>query len=464
MRDNQSTFFSKLSMSSARQLAFLALRQIMYHKAFTDVALDRVLHKSGLKGSDRGLVAELVYGTVRRQKTLDAIINQFGNKPVEQQPPDLRVLLQLGLYQIRYLDSIPPSAAVNTTVELAKTNKLGQLAGVVNGCLRQYLRSEEKDGDPLVLPDEQPARFALQYSFPEWLIETWLGQFGEAETAQLCEWFNTPATLDIRVNPLKNSVENLQVLLDKSGVKCEAIANLPNALRLTEKRGMIQDLPGYKEGWWTIQDASAQLVSHLLNPQPKEVIIDACAAPGGKTTHIAELMGDEGTIWASDKYKSRINKIEQNARRLELSMIRTLIGDSREYPQFRQMADRVLLDVPCSGLGTLHKRPDIRWQQNPDKIAELTQLQSELLQAGSKWVKPHGCLVYSTCTINPAENVAIAEKFLTENPDWEIAKPTEESPAYLFASEKGWIEVLPHKHDMDGFFMVKFQKSVSDES
>ncbi|AFY40069.1 sun protein [[Leptolyngbya] sp. PCC 7376] len=450
-------------MSSARQLAFLALRQIMYHKAFTDVALDRVLRKSGLRGSDRGLVAELVYGTVRRQKTLDAIINQVGKKPIEQQPPDLRVLLQLGLYQIRYLDSIPASAAVNTSVELAKENKLGQLAGVVNGCLRQYLRLQDKNGDPLILPEAQPEKFALQYSFPEWLIKTWLGQFGEAETAQLCEWFNQPSTLDIRINPLKNSVEHVQVLLNNAGVKCEVIANLPNALRLTEKRGMIQDLPGYKEGWWTIQDASAQLVSHLLDPQPREVIIDACAAPGGKTTHIAELMGDEGTIWASDKYKARINKIEQNARRLNLSMIRTLIGDSREYPQFRQMADRVLLDVPCSGLGTLHKRPDIRWQQNPDKIAELTQFQLELLQAGSKWVKPSGSLVYSTCTINPAENVAIANKFLKENPNWHIAKPDENSPAYSFASEEGWVEVLPHKHDMDGFFMVKFQKSANDE-
>ena len=445
-------------MSSARKLAFIALRQIMYHKAFTDVALDRVLHKSGLKGSDRGLVAELVYGTVRRQKTLDAIINQFGNKPVEQQPPDLRVLLQLGLYQIRYLDSIPPSAAVNTTVELAKENRLGKLAGVVNGCLRQYLRSQDKNGDPLILPEEQPTKLALKHSFPEWLIETWLGQFGETETEALCEWFNKPATLDIRVNPLKSSLETLQTLFNNAGVKCEAIANLPNALRLTEKRGMIQNLPGYKEGWWTIQDASAQLVTHLLDPQPKEVIIDACAAPGGKTTHIAELMGDEGTVWASDKYKSRINKIEQNARRLDLSMIRTLIGDSREYPQFRQMADRVLLDVPCSGLGTLHKRPDIRWQQNPDKIAELTQLQLELLEAGSKWVKPDGYLVYSTCTINPAENVAIASKFLEQNPDWQIVKPEESSPASSFVSESGWIEVLPHKHDMDGFFMVKLQR------
>lgn len=444
-------------MSSARQLAFIALRQIMYHNAYTDVALDRVLHKSGLKGSDRALVAELVYGTVRRQKTLDAIIDQLGNKPVGEQPPDLRTLLQLGLYQIRYLDTIPASAAVNTSVDIAKDNKLGQLAGVVNGCLRQYLRSQEKEGDPLVLPTENPARLALQYSFPEWLIDTWVEQFGAAETEALCTWFNQPSQLDIRVNTLRTSVEQVQKVLTDAGLNVAAIANLPTGLRLLEKRGMIQDLPGYKEGWWTIQDASAQLVTHLLDPQPGEVIIDACAAPGGKTTHIAEKMEDRGTIWASDKYKARINKVEQNVDRLNISMVRTLIGDSREYPQFRQMADRVLLDVPCSGLGTLHKRPDIRWQQTPQKIAELTKLQAELIEAGSKWVKPGGHLVYATCTINPAENWAIAEKFLADHPNWKISKPTENSPAFPYATEEGWVQVLPHKHDMDGFFMVKLQ-------
>lgn len=446
-------------MSSARQLAFLALRQIMYHNAYTDVALDRVLHKSQLQGSDRALVAELVYGTVRRQKTLDAILNRFGKKPIDQQPPDLRVLLQLGLYQLRYLDSVPPSAAVNTTVELAKLNKLGQLAGVVNGCLRQYLREQEKQGDPLTLPTQVGDRLAVQYSFPEWLIEQWLTQFGETDTEALCTWFNQPAQLDLRVNPLCSSVEKVQKLFHNAGVKTEAIANLPNALRLVEKRGTIQDLPGYKEGWWTIQDASAQLVTHLLDPQPREVIIDACAAPGGKTTHIAELMGDQGTIWASDKYKARVSKIEQNARRLKLSMIRTLVGDSCEYPQFRQMADRVLLDVPCSGLGTVHKRPDIRWQQNPQKIADLIELQKRLLEAGSKWVKPKGYLVYSTCTLNPAENWAIAAQFLETHPNWQIVKPEENSPAYPYANETGWVEVLPHKHNMDGFFMVKLQVS-----
>ncbi|WP_024545442.1 16S rRNA (cytosine(967)-C(5))-methyltransferase [Picosynechococcus sp. NKBG15041c] len=445
-------------MSSARQLAFLALRQIMYHNAYTDVALDRVLHKSNLAGSDRALVAELVYGTVRRQKTLDALINQLGKKPIEQQPPDLRVLLQLGLYQLRYLDQIPPSAAVNTSVEIAKTNKLGQLAGVVNGCLRAYLRQQEQQGDPLQFPENEIDRLALTYSFPEWLIAQWLEQFGAAETAQLCQWFNQPAQLDLRVNPLRANVGTVQKVLTDAGIKVEAIAQIPNALRLVEKRGLIQELPGYREGWWTIQDASAQLVTHLLDPQPGEVIIDACAAPGGKTTHIAEKMQDQGTIWACDKYQARINKVEQNARRLKLSMIRTLMGDSRSYSQFRNMADRVLLDVPCSGLGTLHKRPDIRWQQSPAKIAELTTLQGELLATGSTWVKPGGYLVYATCTLNPAENEAIAQQFLGTHPDWHIVPPAEDSPVFPYSQPEGWLQVVPHRHQMDGFFMVKLQR------
>lgn len=219
MGDNQPTTFLSDLMSSARQLAFLALRQIMYHNAYTDVALDRVLHKSNLTGSDRALVAELVYGTVRRQKTLDAIIDQLGKKPIDQQPPDLRVLLQLGLYQLRYLDQIPPSAAVNTSVEIAKTNKLGQLAGVVNGCLRGYLRQRDKGHDPLQLPEAAAERLALQYSFPEWLIGQWLEQFGAEETEQLCQWFNRPAQLDLRVNPLRRMSPLSRISSTRQGSK-----------------------------------------------------------------------------------------------------------------------------------------------------------------------------------------------------------------------------------------------------
>lgn len=443
-------------MSSARQLAFLALRQISCHNAFTDIALDRVLHNSELQSNDRALVAELVYGTVRRQKTLDALIDQLGRKPVEQQPPDLRIILQLGLYQLRYLDTVPPSAAVNTSVDIAKDNNLGKLAGVVNGCLRQYLRTLEKSGDPLKLPGEnQTSRLALQYSFPEWLIQQWLDRFGLEETESLCQWFNQPAHIDMRINVMRSSVAEVQQALANTGATIATIEHLPNCLRLLEKRGMIQALPGYQEGWWTIQDASAQLVTHLLDPQPGETVIDACAAPGGKTTHIAELMKNQGILWAGDRYQSRVNKIQQNANRLGLSMIRTLVGDSRELGQFNQTADRVLLDVPCSGLGTLHKRPDIRWQQNPQKIQALTRLQRELLAACSAWVKPYGYLVYATCTLNPDENQAIIRQFLQSHPQWQIMPPPVGSPTSAYATPDGWVEVFPHKHNMDGFFMVK---------
>ena len=206
-----------------------------------------------------------------------------------------------------------------------------------------------------------------------------------------------------------------------------------------------------------IQDSSAQLVSHLLNPQPYQTIIDACAAPGGKTAHMAELMGDEGIIWACDRYKSRLKKIEKNIQRLQLKSVKILMGDIRKLSQFNNCVDSILLDVPCSGLGTLHKRPDIRWKQTLNKIKELSILQSQLLQETAHWVKSKGTLVYATCTINPRENEDIIKTFLEKNPSWKIITPS--LPWMdIYTTKEGWLKILPHSHDMDGFFMVKLQK------
>ena len=449
-------------MQNPRQLAFLALRDVWKKGAYTDIALGRVLDNSNLASVDRGLVCELVYGIVRRRRSLDALIDQLGTKKAEQQPPDLRIILQLGLYQLRYLDQIPPSAAVNTTVELTKENKLKPLAGVVNGLLRAYLRRAEK-GDPLQLPATAVQRLGVLHSFPDWIVEMFIQQFGEEETDRLLAWFNQSPTIDLRVNILKTSLEQLESTLTDAGVTVSRIAHLPQALRLTGNRGSIEKLPGFAEGWWTIQDGSAQLVTHLLEPQRGETVIDACAAPGGKTTHIAELMGDEGKIWGcdrrsrakGDRQAKRLEKVRENAQRLQLQSISLCAGDSRNFPQFKAVADRVLLDAPCSGLGTLHKRPDIRWRQTPDNISHLPQLQQELLAEAATWVKLDGALVYSTCTLNSSENEEVIRGFLETHPQWQIQHPSPNSPAYPFAHSSGWIKVLPHQHLMDGFFMVK---------
>lgn len=449
----------KKTVTDVRQCALTILQAIGQHHVYSDIALDQGLRERQLSPQERGLVTEFVYGIVRRQRSLDALIDQLANTPPHQQPPNLRLILRLGLYQLRYLSHIPPSAAVNTSVELAKKNGFKGLAGVVNGILRQYLRLSEVKDDPLILPSHPVQRLGILYSFPDWLIELWLQEWGETETEALCQAFNQVPSIDLRINPLKNSLDYLKNAFTSANIPFSDLDFLPNGLRLTEGNRQIRYLPLFAEGGWIVQEASAQLVGYLLDPQPEEVIIDACAAPGGKTTHIAELMGDTGIIWACDRTASRLKKVQQNMHRLQLQSIRLQEGDSREYPLFREKANRVLLDVPCSGLGTLHRHPEIRWRQNPEKIQELAQLQKELLAEAATWVKPQGVLVYATCTLNKQENENVVLNFLENHPQWRIEFPAPSFPAPSLVSETGWLKILPHRHQMDGFFMVKLRKN-----
>ena len=460
------------SIPNSRTLAFLALKNVYQKKAYTDLALNRVIKSvdksAEISQSDRSFACELVYGIVRRQRTLDALIDLLGKKKAAQQPPDLRIILHLGLYQLRYLDRIPTSAAVNTSVELAKEQGIAKLGGVVNGLLRGYIRQAQKS-DPLQLPDNAITRLGIKHSFPDSIVETWLEQLPIEEVEQLLAWFNRAPKIDLRVNILKTTVSKVEAALKNAGISVERIPNLPQALRL-KSAGAVTELPGYKQGWWVIQDSSAQLVSHLLNPQPEETIIDACAAPGGKTTHIAELMQDTGLIIACDRATKRLNKVRENAARLQLHSIEIEPGDSRDRAEFTNLADKVVLDAPCSGLGTLHKRPDIRWRQTSHAIRELFELQRELLEEAATWVKPQGILVYATCTLNVLENEKVIQSFLANNSNWRIQTDsnkivqtrqanTEETSADLLVKNwltaEGWIKVYPHRYDMDGFFMVR---------
>jgi 16S rRNA (cytosine967-C5)-methyltransferase len=230
-------------------------------------------------------------------------------------------------------------------------------------------------------------------------------------------------------------------------------------LRFSGNVGAISHLPGYDAGLWTIQDSSAQLVTHLLDPQLGEVIIDACAAPGGKTTHIAELMSNTGKVLALDKTASRLKKLHQSLDRLQLSNVEILTGDSCGFTELTNTADRVLLDAPCSGLGTLHRRADARWQKTPAQIHELAQLQAKLLANTATWVKPGGVLVYATCTVCAIENEDVILPFLANHPDWQIELPPTNSSLANLISEQGWIKVWLHRQQMDGFFMVKLRRS-----
>ncbi len=451
-----------ITSQNPRQLALIALGDIYRRGAYTDIALDRVLIKSDLKNNDRALVCELVYGIVRRKRTLDSLIDRLATKKADRQPPALRIILHLGLYQLRYVDRVPDSAAVNTSVELAKENGLNKLSGVVNGLLRQYIRLANGGEDPLKLPADPLTSLAVKYSFPDWILEIWRENLELEAIEKLCQWFNKPPAIDLRVNILITSIETVEAALVKAGVTVSRVPHLPQTLRMVGGVGAIPKLPGFNEGWWTVQDSSAQLVSYLLDPQPGETVIDACAAPGGKTTHIAEIMGDKGTIWAVDRATKRLAKVEENARRLQLKSIQILSADSTSLSKFNNKADRVLVDAPCSGLGTLHRHPDIRWRQKPEQIEELVILQQKILDRSAAWVKPEGILVYATCTLNLRENERIIRSFLDYNPDWRIAMPDSNSPVAAFCDRHGMVKVWPHVRNMDGFFMVKLQKRRED--
>ena len=444
--------------TQARQVALNALLQVQAG-AYTDVALHRALGKQPeLSAQDRAFVTALVYGSVRRQRTLDGLITQLGTKPAEKQPPVLRLVLHLGLYQLRYLQAVPPAAAVNTSVDLAKANGLGKLSGVVNGLLRQYDRATAAGADPLVLPDHAITALGVRHSYPDWLVALWVDQLGLDEAEQLCEWFNQVPAIDLRVNPSRTTVDTVLGALAAAGIPAQRLRGLPWGLRLSQPPGALTSLPGYHQGWWTVQDASAQLVGHVVDPEPGHRVLDMCAAPGGKATHLAELMGETGLVWACDRTASRLRKVTLNSQRLGLTTLHTHLGDSTELPQFHHQADRVLVDAPCSGLGTLHRHADARWRQHPAAIASLVTLQRALLTEGARCTKPDGHLVYATCTLHPDENAGVIQHFLEHHSDWAIQPLALELPFGLASMTEQGLQLWPHRHHQDGFFIAKLAR------
>ncbi|MGB8698175.1 MAG: 16S rRNA (cytosine(967)-C(5))-methyltransferase, partial [Thermosynechococcaceae cyanobacterium] len=428
------------------------------HKgAFADVALDRVLSGHRLSDADRRLLTELVYGCVRRMRSLDHLIDQLAQKPARNQPPDVRTVLHLGLYQLRYLQHIPASAAVHTTVELFKQNRLSGLTGFANGVLRQYLRLQEKQ-DPLSLPADPLERLGVLHSYPAWILQVWAESIGLEGTEALCQTLNQSPAIDLRINPLKTDRETVQAALADQGIATVLLPNLPQALRIVGNPGSIRDLAGYEPGWWMVQDASAQLVGHWVNPHPGATVIDLCAAPGGKTTHLLELMQGQGTVWACDRTASRLRRLQQNLDRLAINNVKLWQGDSRSLPPEMPLADYVLLDAPCSGLGTLHRHADARWRISPDNVQELSVLQNELLEAASQQVKSNGVIVYATCTLHPQENEAVIQHFLATHPHWRLEATPDTAIATAFASETGWVKIWPHQRAMDGFFMARLRQ------
>jgi len=383
--------------------------------SFADVALERIFNLYSFKSIDKALITELSYGAIRQRYYLDCWIDHLGKVPAKKQPPLLRWLLHLGLYQVLKMKRIPPAAAINTTVELAKTHHLKKLAPVVNGILRSALRSKERG---LLLPksNNPSLELAKNESLPVWLAEELIAWKGVEHAQQIAKAFNSVSPIDIRVNKLRADLKEVKEIFDSCGIHNQVIPNCPYGLEVRAGVGEPKKWPGYEEGKWSVQDRSSQLIAPLLGALPGEKILDACAAPGGKSTHIAELINNNGKIWSVDRSSRRSKKISANSERLGTKCLQLLVADSNEllvkHPEWKCFFDRILIDAPCSGLGTLARHPDARWRMNKDNIQELVSLQSQLINSLSPLLKSGGKLVYSTCTIHPDENFNQIKNFL----------------------------------------------------
>ncbi len=382
--------------------------------AYADVALERKLQKYSLKTADRALVKEISFGAIRNRQILDSWVDYLAKVPSIKQPPLLRWLFHVGLYQIFYMDRIPAAAAVNTSVELAKSGKLSRLAPVVNGVLRAALRAKAS-GVNLPISTNDVEGLSQKHSMPVWLVEKFIHWRGIDGAEDIASASNEVPPIDLRVNRLKSNPRTLMEKFEAVGLGCNFIEGCPYGLRIDSGSGDIRQWPGYKEGFWCVQDSCSQWIVPLLTPKPGECVLDACSAPGGKTTQLAELMDDKGELWAVDRSSERLTRVTENAKRLALTSVRTLAVDAMLLHQIRTSPtsfDKILLDVPCSGLGTLARHPDARWRITPKQIKELVILQANLLESLLSLLKPGGRMVYSTCTINPDENSGQIQAFL----------------------------------------------------
>ena len=405
---------SPLQGLEARKAAWEVI-QAVGAGAFADVALERIFNLYSFKSIDKALITELAYGAVRQRYFLDCWIDLLGKVSAKKQPPLLRWLLHLGLYQIFKMERIPPSAAINTTVELAKNNYLSKLAPVVNGILRAALRNKEK-GFQLPKSNNPSLELAKNESLPLWLTDELIAWKGVEDAFKIAKSFNTISPIDIRVNKLRADLKDVKENFDSCGIKNKLIQNCPYGLEVPAGIGEPKKWPGYAEGKWSVQDRSSQLIAPFLGALAGEKILDACAAPGGKSTHIAELINNQGEIWSVDRSSRRVKKILANSERLGTKCLQLLVADANElldiHPEWEDYFHRILIDAPCSGLGTLSRHPDARWRMNKDNIQELVVLQSQLLKSLAPLLKSGGKLVYSTCTIHPDENFNQIKNFL----------------------------------------------------
>lgn len=418
---------------------------------------DVLRERTHFSKKDRALLQVLVYGVLRWRGRLDWIIDYFSKTRLNKINPKVLNILRLGLFQIIYLDRIPVSAAVNTSVEMTKTVAASWIVGYVNGLLRNAVR-EYKD---VVFPDvgKDPVKaLATKKSFPPWLIKRWLDRFGLKETGLLCDTINTIPPITVRCNTLKTNREKLVKALEGSAEKIGITNYAPDGVFFFNPKRSIPNIKAFKSGLFQVQDEAAQLVTLLLNPQPGETVLDACAGLGGKTGHIAQLMKNTGRLVAMDKDEKKLLRLESEMHRLGVSIVTPRIHDlsTPSNPERFGKFDRILLDAPCSGLGVLRRNPDIKWRALRQNPASYQKTQALFLDNLAHLVKPSGVLVYAVCSMEPEENESVIKGFLNKHANFaiEIKSTGLSCDAGCLVTGDGYLKTFPHLNNMDGFFSV----------
>ena len=433
-------------MDKVRELALKILYKIDNEKAYSNIILNEEINKNRkiIDERDIGFVSEIVYGVTTWKLTIDEIIRKYSKIRLKKISPWIITILRMGVYQIVFLDKVPKSAAVNESVNLAKRYGHKSSSNFVNAILRKISKKDYEDFFDI---DDNIERISKTTSMPVWIIEKLLKEKNIDEVENICKNSNIRPKITVRINKLKTNKEEIKKILAKEKIEFKE-CELDDFLIL-EKVKNIENFDLIKNGYLTIQDKGAGLIALVLNPKENEHVLDACSSPGGKTTYMAEMMNNRGEIVAWDIHEHRVNLVEKNAKRLEINIINTECKDATKYEEkYKEIFDKILLDVPCLGLGVLKRKPDIKWQRKEEDINEITKIQKEILNSCSKYLKENGELVYSTCSILKDENEEIIKEFLEKNKNFE---------AIEISGKQQYIQLYQDKEN-DGFFICKLKK------
>lgn len=442
----------------ARRAALNIIHNVEVEKAYSNIAINKTFTNNKFTKLDRSFITELVYGTLENLIYIDYVIQQFSTMKLKKINSWALNILRLGTYQILFLDKVPDFAAVNEAVNLSKIH-CKRASGFINGVLRSMIRNKEN----IKMPDskkEFEKFLSVKYSHPQWMVERFLDYFSKDFTENLLKVNNEIPKLYIRVNTLKASIEDVVNLLKEKNIQVNRNPYIEEALNVEEGFSQLEELKIYKEGLIHIQDFSSMLVGKILDPQEGQFIIDVCSAPGGKTTHIAQLMNNKGRILARDIHEHKLRLIKSNANRLGVSIIEVEKFNGKDVDEtLIETANKVLVDAPCSGFGIIRRKPEIKYRKEPDDIKAIMEMQLLILTNASKYVKQGGELLYSTCTIDPNENQKVIDKFLEKHRNYELIDINCLYKSIIPGEHKeNMIQLYPHIHGTDGFFIAKLGK------